>query len=169
MPERFEQFVAGRLDRLLRYATALTCDPHLAQDVVQEVLLRAQVRWPRISSMDAPESYLRRMVTNEYLSWRRRRASKVIASTHGKLDELGAPTADHAHRYAERDAMRHRIARLPRKQRAAILLRYYEDCTDEQIGEVLGCATGTVRSHISRALSALRADEARMSVTEALS
>ncbi|HVV09428.1 SigE family RNA polymerase sigma factor [Amycolatopsis sp.] len=169
MPERFEQFVAGRLDRLLRYATALTCDPHLAQDVVQEVLLRAQARWQRISAMHAPESYLRRMVTNEYLSWRRLRAARNIAATHSTLDEIGTPTADHAHRYAERDAMRGRIARLPRKQRAAILLRYYEDCTDEEIAEVLGCATGTVRSHISRALSTLRAGETRLSVTEALS
>lgn len=169
MPERFEQFVAGRLDRLLRYATALTCDPHLAQDVVQEVLLRAQTRWERISAMRAPDAYLRRMVTNEYLSWRRLRAARTIASAHSTLDEIGTPTPDHAHRYAERDAMRGRIVKLPRKQRAAILLRYYEDCTDEEIAEVLGCTTGTVRSHISRALSTLRAGETRLSVTEALS
>lgn len=133
MQDSFAAFVADRLDRLLRYATALTCDPHLAQDVVQDVLLRAQHRWSRIESMDSPDAYVRRMITNEYLSWRRRRASRTVASTHGVLDALGTPTADHAGWYSERDAMRSRIATLPRKQRAAILLRYYEDCTDAQI------------------------------------
>jgi len=159
--ERFEEFVADRLDRLLRYATALTCDPHLAQDVVQDVLLRAGRRWSHIESMQAPDAYIRRMITNEYLSWRRRRAARTVASTHSALDALGTPVADPATGYAERDAMRTRIAKLPRKQRAAILLRYYEDCTDAEIAEVLGCTAGTVRSHISRALATLRSDESR--------
>jgi RNA polymerase sigma-70 factor (sigma-E family) len=166
--DRFEAFVADRLDRLLRYATALTCDPHLAQDVVQDVLLRAQRRWDRIEAMHAPDAYVRRMITNEYLSWRRRRAAHTVASTHGTLDALGTPTADPATGYAERDAMRHRIAVLPRKQRAAILLRYYEDCADAEIAEVLGCSAGTVRSHISRALATLRAHHQR-AMKEALS
>jgi RNA polymerase sigma-70 factor (sigma-E family) len=157
--DRFEAFVTDRLDRLLRYATALTCDAHLAQDVVQDVLLRAQHRWARIESMQAPEAYVKRMITNEYLSWRRRRAARTVASTHGTLDALGTPVADPANAHAERDAMRHRIARLPRKQRAAILLRYYEDCTDAEIADLLGCKAATVRSHISRALATLRTDE----------
>jgi RNA polymerase sigma-70 factor (sigma-E family) len=167
VPDHFEVFVADRLDRLLRYATALTCDPHLAQDVVQDVLLRVQHRWSRIESMQAPDAYVRRMITNEYLSWRRRRAARTVASTHHTLDALGAPVADPATGYAERDAMRHRIARLPRQQRAAILLRYYEDCTDVEIAEALGCTAGTARSHISRALATLRTDETR-SLKEAL-
>ena len=157
MRDGFDQFVAERLDRLLRYATALTCDPYLAQDIVQGVLLRAQHRWSRIGSLQAPDLYVRRMVTNEYLSWRRRRAARDIASEHSTLDAIATPTSDPAIRYAERDAMRSRIAVLPRKQRAAILLRYYEDRTDAEIAEVLGCTAGTVRSHISRALDTLRA------------
>jgi RNA polymerase sigma-70 factor (sigma-E family) len=165
--DRFAAFVADRLDRLLRYATALTCDPHLAQDIVQDVLLRAQSRWPRIEAMAAPDAYVRRMITNEYLSWRRRRASRTVSSTHGALDAIGTPTADPAGWYAERDAMRARIAALPRKQRAAILLRYYEDCTDAQIAEILGCSTGTVRSHISRALASLRASSRHVTETPA--
>ncbi|TVT58155.1 SigE family RNA polymerase sigma factor [Amycolatopsis rhizosphaerae] len=168
MPDRFEQFVADRLDRLLRYATVLTCDPHLAQDIVQDVLVRAQDRWSRIGALAAPEPYVRRMVTNEYLSWRRRRAARTVTLTHGALDEIGTPVADHANAHAERDAMRQRIASLPRKQRAAIVLRYYEDCTDAEIGEALGCTTGTVRSHISRALKALRAAEPSPPVRETL-
>lgn len=155
--DTFDQFAADRIDRLLRFATALTCDPHLAQDVVQEVLVRVQHKWARIGPMQARDLYVRRMIINEYLSWRRRKATRTVAASHSTLDALGTPTADPATGYAERDAMRMHITRLPRKQRAALVLRYYEDRTDAEIAELLGCSAGTVRSHISRALSTLRA------------
>jgi RNA polymerase sigma-70 factor (sigma-E family) len=141
----------------LRFATALTCDPHLAQDVVQEVLVRVQDKWTRIGPLQGRDQYVRRMIINEYLSWRRRKAAKTVAATHSTLDALGTPVADPATGYAERDAMRTNIAKLPRRQRAALLLRYYEDRTDAEIAELLGCSVGTVRSHISRAISTLRA------------
>lgn len=157
MPDGYEQFVADRLDRLLRYATAMTCDRHLAQDIVQDVLLRAQRRWHRIGAMDAPYLYVKRMVTNEYLSWWRRRGTRDVTSSHGDLAKISPSVDDPAVRHAERDAMRARIAVLPRKQRAALVLRYYEDSTDAEIAAVLGCTEGTVRSHISRALKTLRA------------
>ncbi|MEV0679011.1 SigE family RNA polymerase sigma factor [Actinosynnema sp. NPDC050436] len=159
MPDDFDRFVADRLDRLLGYATALTCDKHLAQDIVQDVLLRAQKRWDRIGALDAPHLYVRRMVTNDYLSWWRRRAARDVVSSHAALDEVAPAVADHAVRHAERDAMRARIAVLPRRQRAAVVLRYYDDSTDEEIAALLGCTVGTVRSHISRALKTLRANE----------
>ena len=168
MQDTFDRFVADRLDRLLRFATALTCDPHLAQDVVQEVLLRVQRHWAKIGAMPSPDPYVRRMIINEYFSWRRRKASRTIASTHSTLDAIAAPTADPATAHAERDAMRARIATLPRKQRAAILLRYYEDRTDVEIADIFGCSAGTVRSHISRALKTLRTT-ADLPVKEALS
>jgi RNA polymerase sigma-70 factor (sigma-E family) len=164
VPDGFDQFVADRLDRLLRYATAMTCDRYLAQDIVQDVLLRAQHRWSRIAAMDAPYLYVKRMVTNEYLSWRRRRAARDIASSASTLDTLTPPVSDPAIRHAERDAMRARIAVLPRKQRAALVLRYYDDCTDAEIATVLRCTEGTVRSHISRALKTLRAADRVMEV-----
>lgn len=164
MYDRFDQFVADRLDRLLRFATALTSDPHLAQDIVQDVFVLVQRHWRRIGSMERPDPYVRRMIINEYLSWRRRWVRRVISSPASTLDRLAAPIDDPAIQHAERDAMRSRIAALPRKQRAAILLRYYEDCTDAEIAEALGCTTGTVRSHISRALSTLRAADAALRV-----
>lgn len=166
--DTFDQFATDRIDRLLRFATALTCDPYLAQDVVQEVLVRVQHRWARIGPMQARDQYVRRMIINEYLSWRRRKAARTVAATHSTLDAIGTPTADPASSYAERDAMRTQIARLPRKQRAALMLRYYEDRTDAEIAELLGCSAGTVRSHISRALSTLRANH-QHPVREALS
>jgi RNA polymerase sigma-70 factor (sigma-E family) len=155
----YDQFVTERLDRLLRYATALTCDKYLAQDIVQDVLLRARQRWGRIGAMAAPYLYVKRMVTNEFLSWRRRKASQDVSSTHATLNDLAPMVADHAVRHAERDAMRARIAVLPRRQRAALVLRYYEDSTDAEIAQILGCTEGTVRSHISRALQKLRVNE----------
>jgi len=155
--DTFDQFAADRIDRLLRFATALTCDPHLAQDVVQEVLVRVRHKWARIGPLPARDQYVRRMIINEYLSWRRRKAARTVAATHSTLDELGTPSADHATAVTERDAIRRQIARLPRKQRAALMLRYYCDRDDAEIAELLGCSAGTVRSHISRALSTLRA------------
>lgn len=152
----FEQFVSARLDALLRYATVLCCDPHLAQDVVQEVLLRAQVRWSRISAMGEPAAYVKKMVTNEYLAWRRRRARKEIAFS--SLEPLGG-SIDPMTGYDQRDAMWGGITQLPPKQRAAVVLRYYENCSYDEIASMLGCTAGTARSHISHAITALRAYE----------
>lgn len=166
--DTFDQFAADRIDRLLRFATALTCDPYLAQDVVQEVLVRVQAKWARIEPMQARDQYVRRMIINEYLSWRRRKAARTVAASHSTLEAISTPIADPAAQYAERDAMRMVIAQLPRKQRAALMLRYYDDRTDAEIAELLGCSAGTVRSHISRALGTLRANH-QHPVREALS
>ncbi|MFD9735588.1 sigma-70 family RNA polymerase sigma factor [Umezawaea sp. NPDC059074] len=157
MSRSFEDFTADEATPMLRYAMVLTCDAQLAQDVVQECLLRAQQKWQRIGALDAPAAYVKRMITNEYLSWRRRRAAKDVAMSHAALDAVGSTAVDAVGRYDERDAMLRRIALLPRKQRAAVVLRYYDGFDDDEIADVLGCAAGTVRSHISRALTTLRA------------
>ena len=159
MSRSFEDFTAAEVTPMLRYAMVLTCDAQLAQDVVQECLLRAQQKWQRIGELDAPAAYVKRMITNEYLSWRRRKAAKDVAMSHAALDAVGATAVDAVGRYDERDAMLRRIALLPRKQRAAVVLRYYDGFDDAEIAEVLGCGQGTVRSHISRALTTLRAAE----------
>lgn len=153
----FEEFISARLGALLRYATVLTWDPHLAEDITQEVLVRAQARWARIGGLDAPEQYVKRMVLNEFLSWRRRRSARQVPLSAEALDGLVPIAPDTTADWDERDAAMRLIATLPPKQRAAIALRFYEDLTDEQIAEQLGCRTGTVRSHISRALATLRA------------
>lgn len=152
----FDEFVGARLGPLLRYATVVTCDPHLAQDVVQEVLLRAQQRWRRIARVDQPEAYVKRMVLNEFLSWRRRVANRVLPMERSQLDRATPPAEDPARQMVERDALLARIAGLPPRQRAVIALRYYEGCTDVEIAQLLDCRVGTVRSHASRALATLR-------------
>jgi len=151
----FDGFVAARLPVLLRYATVVTCDPHLAEDVVQEVLVRAQARWGRIATFEQPEAYLRRMVLNEFLSWRRRLGNRTVP----KWTQTPPARADGdlAEELAERDALLRLIAELPPRQRAVIALRFYEDRSDAEIAELLGCREGTVRAHCSRALATLRA------------
>ncbi|TDP93789.1 SigE family RNA polymerase sigma factor [Labedaea rhizosphaerae] len=155
MRSSFDDFVDERLDGLLRYASVLTCDAELAKDVVQEVLLRAQQKWRRIGPMAAPTAYVKRMILNEYLSLRRRRAAHEAAAVAVAREEL---VDDPSGSYDEREAMLARIAALPPKQRAAVVLRYYEDRTDGEIAELLGCGASTVRSHLARAIAALRTD-----------
>lgn len=151
----FEEFVSARLTNLVRYATVVTWDPHLAEDITQNVLVRAQARWSRIGRLDAPELYVKRMVVNEFLSWRRRRAAQSIPLADESLDRLLPVAPDQTVQRDDRDAMLRLIATLPPRQRAVIALRFYEDLSTEQIAEILGCRTVTVRTHLSRALARL--------------
>lgn len=152
----FEEFVDVRLGALIRYATAVTWDPYLAEDITQDVLVRAKARWSKIGRLDAPEQYVKRMVLNEFLSWRRRRAAHLVLLPRETLEGLAPHAPDGIRAVDDRDAVRQLIAGLPRQQRAALALRYYENLPDEQIAQLLGCRITTVRSHISRALAALR-------------
>jgi len=149
----FEEFAQTRLPALLAFATVLTGQRATAEDVTQEVLIRAHSRWDEIARLDRPELYVRKMVLNEFLSWRRRSWRTVPAANPVPGQDL---TEDHAARYAEHAAMLAQIAKLPRRQRAVLALRYYEDRSDAEIAELLGCAPATVRSHASRAHAALR-------------
>jgi RNA polymerase sigma-70 factor (sigma-E family) len=152
----FEEFVAARLGALVRYATVVTWDPHLAEDITQNVLVTAQARWSRIGALDAPERYVKRMVLNEFLSWRRRRAARTVPLSRESLDAVMAPAPDPTAPRDERDAMLRLIATLPPRQRAVVALRFYEDMSIDQIAELMGCRAVTVRTHLSRALAALR-------------
>lgn len=159
-PHRLDDVVRAHLPGLLRYATVLTGEAHTAADLVQEVLLRAHVRWRRIGLMDRPDLYLRRMVTNEHLSWRRRwHVRTVHPSSDDVLAAHADPLRDHAHRVVEDDAVWRRLAELPPRQRTVLVLRYYEGLPDVEIAQVLGTSAATVRSHASRALATLRATD----------
>jgi RNA polymerase sigma-70 factor (sigma-E family) len=152
----FEEFAGSRLGAILRFAGVLTGDRALAEDVVQEVLIRAHRRWEAIAGLDRPEAYIRKMVVNEYLSWRRR-SWRLVPAGAG-TDVGGGLAPDPATDHAERTAILAELARLPGKQRAVLVLRYYEALTDAEIAEVLGCTPGTVRGYASRGLAALRVD-----------
>ncbi len=149
----FEEWAEGSLVALLRFARVLCSDRGLAEDVVQEVLIKVHRQWPRIAKLDQPETYIRKMVVNEYLSWRRKWSrmhpvADVIADDH---------VADHSRTYADRDYLATAIAALPRQQRAVIVLRYYAAYSDPEIADLIGCGTSAVRAYAARALVTLRA------------
>ncbi len=149
----YDDFARAQLPRLLRYATMLTGEREQAADLVQDVLVKMYRHWSRISRADHPERYVLRMVTNGYLSWRHSWSARVIAS--GDLPD-DAQADDFASDHAAREDMWQRLARLPKRQRAVVVLRYYEQLPDSEIAGLLGCAQATVRAHAHKALAALR-------------
>ncbi len=153
----FEAFARQMMPGLLRYAGALSGDPHLAGDLVQDVMVRVQGRWGRIRRADHPERYVKKMLTNEHLSFRRRWHTRTVVPVADQTLYARTPVSvDPATRVVDHDALRHRMADLPRRQRAVLVLRFYEDLDDTEIADLLGMTTGTVRSNASRALATLR-------------
>lgn len=152
----FEEFCRGQLSGLVRFAAALTGDTALAQDLVQDALVRTWPRWPKVSRMDRPDLYLRRVVVNGHLTWRRRWYQRSVRPSPDPVEAMHPVTADPAARIADADQLAELLGRLNGRQRAAIVLRFYEDRDDAEIAEVLGCEPSTVRSLVSRGLSALR-------------
>jgi RNA polymerase sigma-70 factor (sigma-E family) len=161
----YEEFVRAQLPRLLRYATMLTGEREQAADLVQDVLVKVYRRWSRISDADHPERYVLRMTTNGYRSWRRSTAARLVTSAD--LPDEVRPD-DFAADHALREDMWQRLARLPRRQRAVVVLRYYEQLADDEIADLLGCAQATVRAHAHRALTTLRKGLAIELVAEAM-
>jgi RNA polymerase sigma-70 factor (sigma-E family) len=146
---RFDDFAAERLPALLNYAVLLTGDRESARDLVQEVLTRALIKWDRIEAVDQPYAYVRRMLTNEHLSWRRRRRVPTVPLR----DDPGPPVDPPP---PPDDQMWRLLAGLPRQQRAVLVLRFYEDRPEREVADLLGVSVGTVRSTCSRALDRLR-------------
>ncbi len=162
MEHPFERVVRDELPALLRYATALCGEPEQARDLVQEVLARAYARWDRIGTADRPAAYLMRMVTNEFVSWRRRWSTRsIIASDAGVFERADPDGTDHGETLAVREDLEQRLRRLPRRQQAALVLHFLEGLDYAHAAQVLGCAEGTVRSACSRGLATLRLDRER--------
>jgi RNA polymerase sigma-70 factor (sigma-E family) len=151
----FGEYMTRQRPALMRFATVLTGRVWLAEDIVSDVLCRAYERWDRIGAMTESHAYVRRMVVNDYLSWHRR-LTRTTPRADVEPDTAGL--TDGAEQRAERDAMIRRLAALPRRQRAAVVLRFYVGLPDAEIAEELGCRESTVRSQISRALATLRVE-----------
>jgi RNA polymerase sigma-70 factor (sigma-E family) len=148
----FEEFVEARGPALVRLARGLLRDPHTAEDVVQDVLAKALLKWGRVSSADDPVAYVNRMVVNASTSFWRRAARREHPTE--VLPDAGS--ADVSGRLADRDALLDALRKLPTKQRTVLVLRHFEDCSDEQIADLLDVTTGTVRSNAHRGLAAMR-------------
>jgi RNA polymerase sigma-70 factor (sigma-E family) len=152
--EEFRQFVKSCSDGLFRTALLLSGDRGRAEDVVQTALFSTYGAWPRIRDHQRRLAYARRCVLNEWLSWNRRRSNSELpvdpmpeTAQAGEQDGL-----------AESKAVLSALSRLPPRQRAVVVLRYYEDLTEVQVARLLCCSIGTVKSQASAALAKLRVD-----------
>jgi RNA polymerase sigma-70 factor (sigma-E family) len=155
--DEFRDFVAARRPTLLRAAMLLTADRADAEDLLQSALAKTYLAWGRINDRSALDGYVRRAMVNINISWWRRK--KLEEYPTDELPDL--PVADHTRRSELHDALGRLLRRLPERQRAAVVLRYYEDLSEAEIAETLGVSVGTVKSTVSRAMAKLREDAAR--------
>ena len=148
----FAEFVGARWGSLYRLAYLLAASPTGAEDLLQTTLEKAYMNWSRIGSMEYAEAYVRRMLVTTLVSGRRRAWTRERPSDHFP-DVIGdsedVPVLD-------RSLLWPLVCALPDRQRAVIVLRYYEDLSEAQIADVLGCAPGTVKSQAHAGMAALR-------------
>ncbi len=150
----FVDFVTARTGALFRVAYALTERQHLGEDLLQSALEKVAVRWHRIED---PERYVKRVMYHEYVSWwRRRRRETAFLDTALADSSQGADPTDHAAMVDLRHAVRQALAKLTPRQRAVLVLRYLEDCSETEVARMLDCSPSTVSSMASRALRRLR-------------
>ena len=157
VPERpeeagFHEFVASRSASLLRTAYLVVGDHQLAQDLVQESLVKTYMAWRRLRDVRNAEAYARRVIVTTSISWRRRR------SFHERPVEVLPEiiVADLADVIAAEADLWTQLHALPPRQRAAVVLRYCEDLSEAQTAELMGCSVGSVKRHASNGLAKLR-------------
>ncbi|MFC8532945.1 SigE family RNA polymerase sigma factor [Streptomyces sp. NPDC057249] len=153
----FTSFVQARGPVLLRAARSLTANPSDAEDLLQTALTKTYVAWDRIEDHRALDGYVRRALLNTRTSqWRKRKVDEFACDELPEQEAVPGP--DPAERQSLHDAMWRAVLKLPARQRAMVVLRYYEDLSEAQTAEVLGVSVGTVKSAVSRALGKLRQD-----------
>lgn len=150
----FEAYVSASQTRHLRTAFLLTGDQHLAEDLLQTALAKLYLAWHRVASRESLDAYVRRIMVNENTSWHRR-AWKRRETVVDVVPEHSNP-ADPYRMFDQRDRLWPLVQRLPARQRAAVVLRYYEDLSERDTAAILNCSVGTVKSQTSRAIATLR-------------
>ena len=155
-PERrhaeFEAFVASSADRLVRTAFLLVGDAGDAEDLSQETLVKVARRWPRVRTMESPYGYARKILYHLALGEQARRRRGPDRSADLPVVAMG----DGTDALAVRDELESAISALPPRQRATLVLRYWDNLSEAETAELLGCSTGTVKSQTSKALQHLR-------------
>ena len=151
----FDEFVAGSLEQLLKTAYLITWDADEAEDLVQDCLFKVARRWPRVRRMTQPGAYARRVLVNLALDSARGRARRRGELGPAPSVAEGSPR-DLLAGLETRAELLDALARLTPRQRAVLVLRYFNDLTEAQTAEVLGCSPGTVKSNASRGLARLR-------------
>ena len=150
--EGFAEFATANARRLRHAARLLTADDGRAEDLLQTALARTYLRWDRIRA-DDPMAYVRRVLYTAHADWWRRRWRDEYPTA--ELPDVPA-AGDHAAQTVERDRLRAALAGLSPRERAVVVLRFYEDLSERDTAAALGIATGTVKSTCSRALAKLR-------------
>jgi RNA polymerase sigma-70 factor (sigma-E family) len=152
--DAFRDYVLARGTALLRIAIMLTGNRADAEDLVQAALANTYLAWGKINDRAALDAYVRRAMVNTHISWWRRRKLEEFPT-----DELpDQAVADHARDSDLAELVRRALDRLPRRMRATVMLRYFEDMTEPEIAALLGVSLGTVKSTVSRAVAKLRID-----------
>jgi len=149
--EGFAAFVRDRSAGLARTAFLLTADRYAAEDLLQTTLIKVADRWTRIATTGDPTAYIRKVMLHTAISWRRRR-------WHGELPTAAVPesaSSDDGIATAD-ERLRGALAQVPPRQRAALVLRYYDDLTETETAAALGCSVGTVKSQTAKGLARLR-------------
>jgi RNA polymerase sigma-70 factor (sigma-E family) len=149
----FTAYVRARQGSFARFAYLLTGDPHNAEDLVQSALAKVYGHWDRVSTVESPDAYVRKVMVNEHTSWWRRQwrhRERTDSELIRVIEPAAMPDVTHdGDLWAQ-------VQSLAPQQRAAVVLRFYEDLSEAQTAEILGCSVGTVKSHTSRAISSLR-------------
>ena len=137
---------------LMRTAWLLTGDRGLAEDLVQSALARAYGKWSKVQRADDRSAYVHRLMINTHLNWRRRltNTERVVESVPDRV------TDDHQADHAARDEMRTALSQLSPRVRTAVVLRYFDDRSQAETAELMGCSVSTVNSHVTRGLAVLR-------------
>ena len=153
----FAEFATARSAALFRAAYLMVGDHGLAEDLLQEALTKTYVAWPRLRDVNNAEAYTRKAITTTAISWWRRKSWQAEKPRDDVPEQATrGDSAGSEHVLAERDWLWAEVQKLPPKQRAAIVLRYYEDLTEAQTAAALGCSIGTVKSQVSTGLKRLR-------------
>jgi RNA polymerase sigma-70 factor (sigma-E family) len=148
----FTDFMSARSASLFRTAYLIVGDHQLAQDLLQEALIKTYIAWPRLRDPSKAEGYTRKTIVTTAISWRRRR------SFHERPTDLlpDTPVPDSGEAVTTHASLVDQLRALPPRQRAAIVLRYFEDLSEAQTADVMGCSIGTVKSQVSTGLGRLR-------------
>jgi RNA polymerase sigma-70 factor (sigma-E family) len=152
----FERFVAQHADRLLQTGYLITLDLPEAEDLVQECLLRTAKRWPRVRGMAHPGAYARRVLVNLALDGSNRRSRRASELEPVLVGQLGTDSTNGTAALDTRTDLFAVLSTLPPRQRIVLVLRYFEDLSEAQVAQALGCSLGTVKSTTSRGLAQLR-------------
>ena len=148
--EEFSEFVHGAWPGLYRTAYLLLGDPGLAEDLVQTALAKTYAAWPKVRDVQAAPGYARTTLLNTAASWFRRR------SWRNELPTEQLPDPGRENDPSDRPAVLNALGLLPPRQRAVVVLRFYEDLSVAETAHALGCSEGTVKSQTSKALDSLR-------------